>query len=100
MNLTPWDVQSKQIYTINGVAPTLYSGKCRWGGSEAYIFDNLNKGEKMFFAFQRFGEYKESEVASTLKQRDYKDATDLIVREGGDELKDVSAMYLRRLTPL
>ena len=32
-----------------------------------------------YFAMQRIGEYKESDVASTLKARDYKDATDLIV---------------------
>lgn len=38
---------------------------------------------------QAFGAYKESEVASALKQRDYKDATDL-----------VCAQYIvRRLTP-
>ena len=37
MNLTPWDVQSKHIYTIDGVAPPLYSGECRYGGGEAYI---------------------------------------------------------------
>lgn len=30
------------------------------------------------YAMQAFGLYKESEVASSLKQRDYKDATDLI----------------------
>ena len=48
----------------------------------------------MNYAFQGFGVYKESEQASTLKQRDYKDATDLILRGGGD-MSDV-----RRLTPL
>ena len=37
MNLTPWDVQSKQIYTTDGIAPPLYSGECRYGGGEAYI---------------------------------------------------------------
>lgn len=35
------------------------------------------------FAFQGFGVYKESQAASTLKQRDYKDVTDIIVRGGG-----------------
>lgn len=37
MNLNPWDVQSKQIHTADGVAPTLYSGECRWGGGELYV---------------------------------------------------------------
>lgn len=39
MNLTPWDVQSKQIYTTDGIAPPLYSGECRYGGGEAYILE-------------------------------------------------------------
>lgn len=37
MNLTPWDVQSKQIHSINDVSPPLYSGECRYGGGEIYI---------------------------------------------------------------
>ena len=36
----------------------------------------------MEFVMQAIGIYKESEVASSLKQRDHKDATDLIVRGG------------------
>ena len=32
----------------------------------------------MNFAMQAFGVYKETETASALKMRDYKDATDLI----------------------
>lgn len=35
------------------------------------------------FSCQAFGYYKETDQASALKQRDYKDATDLILR-GGD----------------
>lgn len=45
------------------------------------------------YALQAFGEYKQTEAASALKMRDYKDATDLII--GG---KDMS--IVRRLTPL
>lgn len=42
------------------------------------------------FAMQAFGQYTESDKASSLKQRDYKDATDLVV----------SVQYIvRRLTP-
>lgn len=37
----------------------------------------------MNFAMQAFGVYKESHVASALKTRDYKDATDLITGRGG-----------------
>lgn len=34
------------------------------------------------FRLQAFGDYKESDRASTLKQRDYKDVTDLVVVGG------------------
>ncbi len=43
------------------------------------------------FAMQAFGKYKESDTASTLKARDYKDATDLIC--------DTIKLIVRRLTP-
>lgn len=58
------------------------------------------------FALQRFGQYKESNQASSLKQRDYKDATDLVLSmvelKGGDAMTDVSncETAVRRLTPL
>ncbi len=37
--------------------------------------------ENKAFAMQRIGEYKESEQASTMKSRDYKDATDLVTEK-------------------
>lgn len=44
-----------------------------------------------------FGDYKESNTASTLKERDHKDATDLVERE---RERDGSAVpVVRRLTP-
>ena len=49
----------------------------------------------MTFSFQAIGQYKESDQASSLKQRDYKDATDLILKGGGNLNTAV-----RRLTPL
>ena len=52
--------------------------------------------EKKAFAMQRIGEYKESEQASTMKSRDYKDATDLVAEK---ELKNLR-WIVRRLTPL
>jgi len=50
-----------------------------------------------YFDVQRFGEYAQRGTASTLKQRDYKDVTDLveIKRERGSMKTAV-----RRLTPL
>lgn len=52
--------------------------------------------EKKAFAMQRIGEYKESEQASTMKSRDYKDATDLITEKETNNLRWI----VRRLTPL
>lgn len=48
------------------------------------------------FSFQGFGHYKESQQASSLKQRDYKDATDLILIGGRYDEMDTA---VRRLTP-
>lgn len=36
----------------------------------------------MTYSFQAIGQYKESDQASSLKMRDYKDATDLVLRGG------------------
>ena len=47
----------------------------------------------MNYAMQAFGAYKETEQASSLKMRDYKDATDLII--GGYNVETI----VRRLTP-
>lgn len=52
--------------------------------------------EKKTFAMQRIGEYKESEQASTMKSRDYKDATDLIAEKETKNLQWI----IRRLTPV
>lgn len=52
--------------------------------------------EKKTFAMQRIGEYKESEEASTMKSRDYKDATDLIAEKETKNLQWI----VRRLTPV
>lgn len=52
--------------------------------------------EKKAFAMQRIGEYKESKHASTMKSRDYKDATDLIAEKETKNLRWI----VRRLTPL
>lgn len=52
--------------------------------------------EKKAFAMQRIGEYKESEQASTMKSRDYKDATDLITEKETKNLRWI----VRRLTPV
>lgn len=49
------------------------------------------------FRMLGFGDYKESNTASTLKERDHKDATDLVERERERDGSAVPAV--RRLTP-
>lgn len=56
-------------------------------------------------AMQGFGDYAETDIASSCKQRDYKDATDLVCRIQTDHsVQDNSVQeecrYVRRLTPL
>lgn len=50
----------------------------------------------MNYSIQRTDQYKESEQAHTLAERDYKSATDLILGGGYDDMKTI----VRRLTPL
>jgi len=50
----------------------------------------------MNYAMQAIGVYKESEVASSLKMRDHKDATDLIIGGGGTELEEPVMMSDRK----
>ena len=71
------------------------------GGSEVLVVTKQ-------YAMQRIGEYKRSDKASALKQRDYKDHTDLIIQAEGKENRPLSQASLengdymkrvRRLTP-
>lgn len=55
--------------------------------------------EKMNYAMQAIGEYKQAEQASALKMRDYKDATDLVVSDREDAAMEQNTI-VRRLTPL
>lgn len=55
---------------------------------------------KCGYALQAFGLYKETEAASALKMRDYKDATDLILTGGGKDKMNEKTSVVRRLTPL
>ena len=49
-----------------------------------------------YFDMQAFGKYGPGITASTLKERDYKDATDLIV----EYIAESNKYTIRRLTPL
>ena len=116
--LTPWDVQSKKVYSIDSKWPSLYAGECGGGGRGYLIYDARGNGDgttsptltgdhqnrvtdytaicvqKKLFSQQRHDEYKEGSLCSTISARDYKSATDLVV-------DSVDSEYVaRRLTPL
>ena len=65
----------------DNVVQTLSSRMGTGGGNVPMMIDT--------YSMQAIGEYKQSDVGSSLKERDYKDATDL-----------VSASVVRRFTPL
>ena len=65
---------------------------CRVTISEDGVIPTLTgKMGARCYAMQAFGQYKESEIASAIKARDFKDSTDLVV-----EMEYI----IRRLTPL
>lgn len=45
--LNPWDVQSKHIQSENGVAESLYSGECRYGGGESYVMQSQSENSPL-----------------------------------------------------
>ena len=59
--LNPWDVQSKHIQSEDGVAESLYSGECRYGGGEAYVL-SLEPG-----AASRVGGHIYEGIAGTIR---------------------------------
>lgn len=63
--LNPWDIQMKRIQPEDGVADSLCSAE---GNNQPLVVATM----------QGFGDYVESDTASSCKQRDYKDATDLV----------------------
>ena len=63
--------------TKNGIVGTMCARDYKGVGN--YDLEKLVIEKSNTFAKQRHGEYKESEVSSTLAQRDYKSATDLVV---------------------
>lgn len=67
-------------------------------GADGDPSPTLTAGDRhaVAYAMQAFGKYTESEIASAMKARDYKDATDLVV----EEFDEAFVYYIvRRLTP-
>ena len=96
------------IRDCGGIAPSLQA-RMGTGGNQV----------PCTFSMQGFGDYKESEIVSSCKQRDSKDATDLVISiddeknayidkfgtlkahaSGGTQQHVMERMVVRRLTPL
>lgn len=96
------------IRECGGAAPSLQA-RMGTGGNQA----------PLTYQMQGFGDYREADVASSCKQRDYKDSTDLVIgidgecnayieqygtlrahASGGAEETLMHRMVVRRLTPL
>ena len=98
MCMTPWDAQSQRVYDGDGVSPTLSSrensGLNRECGEQAPSLQTRmgTGGNQVPLTYQMngFGDYRAAEVASSCKQRDFKDSTDLAITH----------MVVRRLTPM
>lgn len=96
------------IRDCGGISPTLQA-RMGTGGNQI----------PLTFSMQPFGDYKENEISSSCKQRDSKDATDIVVgiydekknyidqfgtvkahASGGTQQHVMERMVVRRLTPL
>ena len=77
-------VEGTPVYCLqgNGIDRADTAG-CNGKGVKEDICYTLNTIDRpaVAYAMQAIGEYKESDVASSMKARDYKDATDLVVEE-------------------
>ena len=81
-NNTPFVVDANvPVYCLqgNGIdrADTAGCNGAGWKEDVSYTLNTIDR-PAVAFAMQGFGDYKKSDVASGLKARDYKDATDLV----------------------
>ena len=96
-NNTPFVVEEGQpVYCLqgNGIDRAPANG-CNGKGYREDTSYTLNTIDRpaVAYAMQAFGAYKESEVASSIKQRDYKDATDLVCGVDCRNLTEHSELY-------
>lgn len=132
MCMTPWDAQRQRVYDGNGTAVALdMTHACDvirdCGEQVPALQARMGTGGNqvpLTYQMQGFGDYREGNVASSCKQRDFKDGTDLVCAvdcrnfcEGGETNGTLQAkgsrgqslnlnntvrqnMVVRRLTPM
>lgn len=84
--MTAWDCQSKRIFDTNGKSPTLHAGDVirECGETVPSLQARMGTGGNqvpLTYQMQGFGDYRQADVSSSCKQRDYKGSTDLVVTE-------------------
>ena len=95
---------TKNTVSDDGVCPTL-TARMGTGGNQVNTVVQESP-EVDTFAMQGFGDYIKSDVGSSCRARDYKDATDLICSHTGERqnattpAKQNTRYIVRRLTPL
>ena len=94
LNCTPCVVYDARGNGDGSICPTITGDHENRITDYTAVLVQRNK-DRHYFIQQRFDEYKEGDTASTLKQRDYKDNTDLIAER--NESRD-RKWILRRLT--
>lgn len=81
-NNTPFVVEGTPVICLQGnVIDRAETARCNGKGWKEDVSYTLNTIDRpaVAFAMQAFGKYAESDTASAMKARDYKDATDLVV---------------------
>lgn len=89
-------VYDSQIYhdfrEMTDVCQSVHAQYGTGGNNMPFVVNE--RGDQTVMSFQAFGVDSEGEVTSSLKQRDYKDATDLVISNAEKKYT------VRRLTPL
>lgn len=90
---TSWVVEGIPCYCLqgNGIdrADTAGCNGKGWTEDVSYTLNTVDR-PAVCYAMQAFGKYTESESASAMKARDYKDATDLVVESAGVDCRNLT----------
>lgn len=97
--LTGWDHQEKRVFGVNSVSPTL-AGSDGGGGRSGVGYVAVPYTVPKSYRIVNSGEYGADDCASTVKARDYKGSTDLILADQ-PELFDMTHAdeVIRPVTP-
>ena len=101
----PMVMEKKLVYCLQGIdrADTAGCNGKGWNEETCYTLNTIDR-PAVAYAMQGFGDYKDCGVASGLKARDFKDATDLVVEatvvDGSDAVAYSMKSIARNGVPL